>query len=216
MAGSIKPFELAALKPSAPIDPEDPRAILERARTEAEAIREGARAEGFEAGYAAGSEEGAVASSLAARALAQARSALLDARQQREVELTREAVELALALAEKILSATIAVSPERVLDVVRGALRQVEERRALRILVNPEDLPLVEQALKELSASAGGIDHCELHAERRISRGGAIIRTSDGELDASLETQLERAREVVMHELRSAVDNAPAGADEER
>lgn len=214
MTGPAKPYELSALEPSAPLEPDDPRAILERARIEAEAIRAAAREQGYEDGHAEGVREGMVATSDAAQALASARAQLLAAREQREADLTREAVELALALSEKILAGALALAPERVLDVVRGALRQIEERRALTILVNPEDLPLVGAALEQLSASAGGIDHCELHAERRIRRGGAIIRTPEGELDASLETQLERAREVVMHELRNAAESGPARGDE--
>jgi flagellar biosynthesis/type III secretory pathway protein FliH len=30
-----------------------------------------------------------------------------------------------------------------------------------------------------------------------VESGGAIVRTSEGEIDASVQTQLERAREVV-------------------
>ena len=213
MAGPTKPYELAALEPSAPLEPEDPRAILEHARIDAEAIRAAARAEGYEAGYAEGASDGSAAAVAAAQALAEARMQLLGARERREADLTREAVELALALAEKILFGALEVAPERVLDVVRGALRQIEERRALTILVNPDDLPLVSAALEQLSATAGGIDHCELHAERRIRRGSAIVRTSEGELDASIDTQLERAREIAMHELRGAAEHPQGRGD---
>ncbi|HLI32490.1 MAG TPA: FliH/SctL family protein [Solirubrobacteraceae bacterium] len=214
MAGQTKPYELAALEPSAPLEPEDPRTILERARLDAEAIRDAAREEGYAAGHAEGARAGAAAAVAAAQALDEARIQLLGARERREADLTREAVELALALAEKILSGALEIAPERVLDVVRSALRQIEERRALTILVHPDDLPLVSGALAQLSAAAGGIDHCELHAERRIRRGGAIVRTSEGELDASIETQLERAREVAMRELRGAVEHPARGGDE--
>ena len=47
----------------------------------------------------------------------------------------------------------------------------------------------------------GGIEHCEVQAERRVRPGGAIVRTSEGEVDATLETKLARAREVLEHEL---------------
>ena len=43
----------------------------------------------------------------------------------------------------------------------------------------------------------GGIEHCEVQAERRVSRGGAVVRTPDGDVDARVETKLQRAREVV-------------------
>jgi flagellar biosynthesis/type III secretory pathway protein FliH len=34
-----------------------------------------------------------------------------------------------------------------------------------------------------------------------VSRGGAVVRTGQGEVDATLETKLERARDVIVTEL---------------
>ena len=36
-----------------------------------------------------------------------------------------------------------------------------------------------------------------MQAERRVARGGCIVRTPVGDIDARVETKLERAREVV-------------------
>jgi flagellar assembly protein FliH len=52
-----------------------------------------------------------------------------------------------------------------------------------------------------MRATLGGIEHCEVQAERRVSRGGAIVRTQDGDVDARVETKLKRAREVVQNAL---------------
>ena len=41
-----------------------------------------------------------------------------------------------------------------------------------------------------------------MQAERRVARGGAIVRTSAGEIDGRLATQLERARETLLDALR--------------
>jgi flagellar biosynthesis/type III secretory pathway protein FliH len=54
-----------------------------------------------------------------------------------------------------------------------------------------------------MRTSLGGIEHCEVQAERRVSRGGALVRTPDGDVDARIETKLERAREVVEDALSS-------------
>ena len=48
-----------------------------------------------------------------------------------------------------------------------------------------------------LRVTLGGIEHCEVQAERRVGRGGAIVRTQDGDVDARVETKLQRAREVI-------------------
>jgi flagellar assembly protein FliH len=86
--------------------------------------------------------------------------------------------------------------------VVRGALRCLVERERVQVLVNPEDLEMVREAIGRLTGELGGIDHVEVQEERRISRGGAIVRTPEAEIDAGLRTKLDRAREAVAAELR--------------
>ena len=48
------------------------------------------------------------------------------------------------------------------------------------------------------SAGQSGIEPCDLQSDERVRVGGAIVRTAEGEVDASVQTQLERAREVVV------------------
>jgi flagellar assembly protein FliH len=175
--------------------------ILADATAEAERIRELARAEGHAEGVAQGREDGLAEARAAALALAQA---LADAQQLREQivdETERDAVALALALAAKILAGALEVEPERVLDAVRGALRRLTDRRRITLLVDPADLQTVNAAIAELGAQAGGVEHCEIQADRRVGRGGAILRTIESEVDATIDTQLERAREVIQTEL---------------
>jgi flagellar assembly protein FliH len=87
---------------------------------------------------------------------------------------------------------------------VRGALRRLVERDRVLILVNPDDLEIVRDHASRLVGELGGIEHCEVQAERRVRPGGAIVRTAEGEVDATLETKLARAREVLEHELANA------------
>lgn len=171
--------------------------LLSRARAEADAIRAAAHQAGFEAGRLealAGVQPACETFADAARQLAQSTEELAE-----RTELA--AVELALRIAEHALGAALAVEPERVLDVVRGALRRLVERERVLLLVNPEDLDLVRERVDAVVRELGGIEHCEVQAERRVPRGGAIVRTEEGEVDATLQTKLQRAREVLEHEL---------------
>jgi flagellar biosynthesis/type III secretory pathway protein FliH len=170
------------------------------ARAEADEIRAAAYAEG----HAAGREEALVTATGAAEALAQAALEAHAACAERAAALEHDAVELALALAEKIVGATLAVRPELVLDAVRTALRGIVERERLTVLVNPADLDLVSEAMAGIRRELGGIEHVEVQAERRVASGGAVVRHAAGELDARVETRLERAREVVEAALAEA------------
>ena len=78
---------------------------------------------------------------------------------------------------------------------MRGALRRLVDRERVTILVHPDDLDLVRGASERLVGELGGIEHCDVQAERRVARGGAIVRTVEGEVDATLATKLvPRAR----------------------
>jgi flagellar assembly protein FliH len=182
-------------------DPNQRARILTDVAAEAEQIREHARAEGHAEGLAQGREDGLAEARSATLALGQALTEALALREQLAEETERDAVALALALAAKILAGTLEVEPERVLDTVRGALRRVTDRRRVAVLVDPTDLETVNAAIAELGAQVGGIEHCDVQADRRVGPGGAIVRTLESEVDATVETQLERAREVIQIEL---------------
>jgi flagellar biosynthesis/type III secretory pathway protein FliH len=205
----MQAFVLDQLQPASDVpDVGDLLAVVESARAEADAIREAARAEGVAAGQA----EGAAAAQAmaqahltpAVQALHAATEALAAERGALADQVEARAVELALELAEKVVAGAIAAQPERVLDVVRGALRCFVERERVHILVNPDDLGLVRGAIDDLAAELGGIDHVEVQEERRIGRGGAIVRTPASQVDASIRTKLDRAREVITAELRES------------
>jgi flagellar assembly protein FliH len=168
-------------------------AALAAAEADADAMRTSAREQGLREGR----EEALAALTPALEALAQATDAVQAAQHERAQRLEAHAVDLALFLAEKVIGGALAVEPGRVVEAVRGALRGIVERERITVLVHPEDLELVRDAMDGLRTTLGGIEHCEVQAERRVSRGGAVVRTPDGDVDARVETKLQRAREVV-------------------
>ncbi|HUA47911.1 MAG TPA: FliH/SctL family protein [Solirubrobacteraceae bacterium] len=171
--------------------------VLSAVRAEAEQIRAQA--------WAAGEAEGRTAGLAAARSDAQPALAALgaslraieQAREQLVAELETDAVEMALRLAEQIIAGVLSVQPERVIDVARNALRHLTERRRVTLVVNPEDLELVSDCVEQLQSELGGIEHLGVQADRRVARGGAVARTDIGDIDAGIDTQLGRARELV-------------------
>jgi flagellar assembly protein FliH len=173
---------------------------LAQAEAEADAMRAIAREEGLREGR----EEALAALAPALEALNQAVEAMQLEQIARAERLEAHAVDLGLFLAEKVLGGVIAVEPERVLEAVRGALRGIVERERVTVLVHPDDLELVRDAMDDIRASLGGIEHCEVQSERRVSRGGAVVRTPEGDVDARIETKLVRAREVIETALSSS------------
>jgi flagellar assembly protein FliH len=195
-------YAFEQLAPSEPASPAGLAGLVADAAAEADSIRELARSEGYAEGLAAGRKAGHAEVSQAARALGDALAGVQAAREGVAEAVERDAVELALALAEKILASALAARPELVVEVAHGALRRVSERRGIVLRVNPADLEAVRAAMDE-SCAQGGLERCEVQGDPRVGPGGAIAQTSEGEVDASVDTQLERAREAIRAELAS-------------
>ena len=187
------PFELAPLE--AVVVEEPP------ARPTSASTVESVRQEAFDEGFAAGVAHAQAQLEGPASAMAAAASQLQALRGDAAASVEPAAVELALRIAEQALGAWLVVDRGVVVEVVRGALRRLVERDRVLILVNPDDLEVVRDHATRLVGELGGIEHCEVQAERRVRPGGAIVRTAEGEVDATLETKLARAREVLEHEL---------------
>jgi flagellar assembly protein FliH len=192
---------LSELEQLAPPPPQqDPRhtaeAIVEAARIEADALRTQAVQDGYAEGQQRAREESAAALAPAIEAL---RSALDEAVRARDAIVdTAEAraAQLALTIAEKVVAGALEVAPERVIDVVRGALRGMLDGDRIVVCVHPDDVELVRSAGNELADA-----HIEIYAERRVARGGALVRTSVGEVDAQIQTKLDAVQALVAAEL---------------
>jgi flagellar assembly protein FliH len=175
--------------------------VLSAAHADAEQIRSQARAAGEAEGRAAGLEAARAEIEPSLQAIAAAAGALEALRDQVVSELEHDAVALALRLAEQIVAGAIALEPERIVDIAAVALRRIRDRQHVTLVVNPADLELMSDSVTRLQSQLGGIEHLNVQSDRRVGRGGVLARTDEGEIDAAIETQLARAREVVTAEL---------------
>ena len=164
--------ELAASAGEASPPQVDPEAELA-------ALREAARAEGYAECMAAGRVEGEQACGRM-KQLAESFSSTLD---NLDFRLAAMVLELALDVARQVVAGELAARPERILDVVNLALKQMAEtNREARLLLNPEDAALVRPHLEQV------LDKNRLRVveDARIVRGGCLIETAQGDLDATL------------------------------
>jgi len=145
---------------------EEAERLVSRARAEADAIREDARREGEEAGRAE-----------AAATLLEAKQILEQTRTQAEPAL----VALAAKAARRVVRAELKQSPEQIVAIVREVLDRARRATSLTLRAHPADLPL----LAKVAASA------ELVADDSLERGGCVLVSELGEVDARLEVQLD-------------------------
>ena len=199
---AARPVALGELEQLAPPPSQDPvraaAAIVEAAERESAGLRQRAVADGFAEGVRRGREEAAQALAPTMELLRNALAEAVAARDSIVDSAELRAAQLAVAIAEKILVGALEAQPERVVDVVRGALRGLLDAERIIVCVHPEDVELVRAAGHELADA-----HIEIHAEQRVPRGGALVRTSVGEIDARVEKKLDAVRALVAAELRA-------------
>ena len=120
--------------------------------------------------------------------------------------IEQEVVELALAIARKVICREVEVDKEVVVCVAREALSKVEDPGNVKIKMNPSDLQFINETKYQLSELIGNIDHVTIEPGENIRSGGCIIETNLGDIDARIEKQLQAVEE----SFRTAFENSTA------
>jgi flagellar assembly protein FliH len=173
--------ELAAGKPDAPAP---------KLEDELETLRAAARAEG----YAAGVEAGRVEAEQSCTRMQQLAESFANALDNLDFRLADMVLELALDVARQVVAGELAARPERILDVVNLALKQMaESTREARLLLNPDDAALVRPRLEQVLDK----NRLRIVEDARIVRGGCLVETSQGDLDATVQARWRQVVQVL-------------------
>ena len=142
--------------------------------------------QGYEAGEAAGRQQGSAEIQAMHVHLARSIEELAGLRPRFRHEAEQDVVALALAIARRILHRELTVDPEALLGLVKAGLEKMEMREIHRVRVSRDDAPLVRQYLEQI----GSPHRVEVIADPGLGRGAAVLESGRGTLDASIETQL--------------------------
>jgi type III secretion protein L len=160
-----------------PFDPKVEAArILAEAEKEAERLRAQATSEGRERGLAAVTELLVAARARAARA-------------QRDVESDLRL--LAVRIAERIVERELSTSPDTVVDIAAAALRQAGTPRDVLLRIHPDDLKALERGRPRLLERCARAQVVQFRPDPALGRGGCIVETELGTVDARLPVQLD-------------------------
>jgi flagellar assembly protein FliH len=178
-------WEMRALADPAP-------AAAVAAADDLDTLRRRAESDGHRAGHDAGYEAGHRAGLEQAAAEQQRLQALLMALAhgvaENEQRLADDVLDLALALARRLLGEALEVRRELVVPAVRDALLQLSESaRPARVLLNPEDIELVRRFVEETAPGA-----CALVPDAAIERGGCRVENAHCSVDATTGSRWQR------------------------
>lgn len=184
--------------------------IIEEAKQAAEAevarIHQQASEEGYNQGYVEGQRKGEEEASAATRKAAQesvqaVQRFLTQANNMRDEKIDKlsgELLDVAVAVAEKVVHVSLKSSEEIIKRMIIAATEKMKRREWVQIYVADCDVKGVAQSDPSLTAALSCLsDHIKIVPMRDAETGTCIVEMPDEIIDASASTQLENIRSVI-------------------
>jgi flagellar assembly protein FliH len=106
-------------------------------------------------------------------------------------------VTLAIEAAQRLV-AGLPISGEMIEASIREALAQVEEATEFFIYLHPEDLALLQKLNSPLLVPKGGRVQMRFESSAEVTRGGCLVQTRFGVIDARRETKVEQLKKALL------------------
>lgn len=100
-------------------------------------------------------------------------------------------LKLCFELTKKVINAECGMNPDIVLSVIRKSLSYVADREKLIIRVAPKDLEIVSSKKDFWLPIGERVESIRIESDDRIEKGGCIIESNSGVVDARLGVQIE-------------------------
>jgi len=114
--------------------------------------------------------------------------------QENELYITK----LAIAIAKKIIQRELMQDPEILLYIVREALKRITDNGRIVIRANPADIQLLKNTIDDMQDQYAVFNAVDFLPSDDIKRGGCVIESESGIIDAQLDVQLERIEQLLL------------------
>ena len=125
----------------------------------------------------------------ARKALQQAVKKIQEIQGQFITEAQQQLVDLSIEIAKKVLMQEIQADRHQIDPIVTEALSRVPDRTDVVVHLHPDDLARCEQAGE--SDEASDKNTVSFVADPKVQRGGCLLQTSRGDIESSIDGQLE-------------------------
>ncbi|MDF1614665.1 FliH/SctL family protein [Desulfurivibrio dismutans] len=188
--------------------------ILAAAREEAERLQQEALAKGRAEGERKGRAE---AKKEYSERLAELKKLLAEIQLQRGAIIQRyreDLLVLVQAMTDCLVHHEVTTNPEVIKSCLQKATGFVVENSSVQACINPEDLRDLREAGLRDPTLLGGKNRIELVEDPAVARGGCLLKSAFGEVDATMDNSRKKLYQAVSQAFE-AVLAAHAGEDEE-
>jgi flagellar assembly protein FliH len=172
--------------------------------------------EGYEEGKARAEEECRAIREKAESLLREAELNIREARQKsKEIIASSEhkIVELAVAVAERLVRTQLSIDPDTITAVVRDTMNILNGGDQVELYVNPADLDSCLNFSKQLKDEFREISRLEILPDEGIPRGSCRIESESGVAEYLLEEEKEQLKETLLKLARDEEDTLIAEED---
>lgn len=111
-------------------------------------------------------------------------------------DMEKELVALAIAMAEKMVSRQLDISPETIVDITAAALNQARDCKQVILYIPAGQAQIIKSRQEEIGAVLYQAEHFSIVADAKIEPGGCRIETEKGYIDACRETMLDKLNKI--------------------
>lgn len=116
-------------------------------------------------------------------------------------ETEEELLKMSLLIAKKIIGKEVETDPQTIGRSIRSAMNYLVDKNHIRILINPEDMEEVRRILPEIAGFAKGAKF-QVVEDHAIKRGGCLLESGFGRINATLDDQIEMLEKEIDEELQ--------------
>jgi flagellar biosynthesis/type III secretory pathway protein FliH len=208
---SVKDSTFILRAPALPLTPEEMAPPLVHTEEEMMRVRAEAERAGREAAAALFEEARRLLEAetrAAADALLETAASLRNDRRTLLEEAAVSVVELAYAVARRVIRREVESDPGLVVPLVRELLQRSAAAAELTVRLSERDYAHLVADKRSL-VDKTGLEGLRLRVDSTVEPGGCVVETEAGSLDGRIETQLERIEEALLEAARK-----PARAEE--
>ena len=112
---------------------------------------------------------------------------------------TDDMLRLVMAIVEQVIPTEISTNPEIIHQTLKKALQAAVRSDEYHIRIHPDDFSVVMEKKPLLLASISGLKNITVESDPSISRGGCLVESQLGQVDATIETQLTEIWQKIAH-----------------
>ncbi len=162
----------------------DDRKLVSRAKDEADAIKRAA----FDEGYKAGIDKAEADIEDFRNKL----KAFLTAKKEVFEYIAPDILEISVDIAKKIIKKEVTLDPQVVMNIILDILKSISKTEPkILIKVNPVEVQFVKDNMPNALYELGVEAKVNVAGDENIQEGGCIFETSNGIVDASIDSQIE-------------------------